>query len=217
MLLSKSGLHLGWVKLVIIYSAWGKVLGKWDTELDWTSPISKKLLYFKNYFDFIWTTTMCAGELGVWCPQKRRQCEFSLRSCSGAGCHWLSFWGAGGHLLCPSPVKGTAVICFSGGNKLIAFDRNWGVCEIDVCLGFFPQSYWTKSSTRKCTSSVSNINVSKLFLSLSSSLPYFCFIQTQPKWTSFPAGTQSALVLWTLLALQVTGSHPWSRGAAAVT
>lgn len=86
---------------------------------------------------------MCAGELGVWCPKRQRQCESSVRNCSDAGCHWLSFWEAEGHLLCPCPVWGEQWFAFQE-------EINWlhlaeiELCVIDVSLGFYPQSYWIK-------------------------------------------------------------------------
>lgn len=143
--LSKSGLHLGWVKLVIIYSAWGEVLRKQDAGLDWTSPISKKLVYFLNYFIFIWTAAMRAGELGRWCPQRQRQGSLWILSEKLQWC-WLSLVALVGGW------RASAVSLSSVGQQRFAFQEeiNWlhlaeiEVCEIDVLLGFFPQSYWMK-------------------------------------------------------------------------
>lgn len=216
MLLSKSGLHLGWVKLVIIYSAWGEVLRKQDAGLDWTSPISKKLVYFLNYFIFIWTAAMRAGELGRWCPQRQRQGSLWILSKKLQWC-WLSLvalvggWRASAVSL--SSV-GTAKICFSGGNKLTAFDRNWGVWN-RCSFGFFSPELLDENSTWRCRRFISNTDIKKLFLSLSSSLPYSCFIQTQPKWTTVLQET--SLLLCSVFFWPWRSLSHWSRGAAAVT
>lgn len=137
----------------------------------------------------------------------KANCESSLRSCSGAGCHWLPFLGAGEHLLCPCPLWGQQWFAFQE-------EINWlhlaetEVCETDVCFFvvffIFSPELLDKNSSWKCRSFISNTDIRKLFLSSSSSLPYSCFTQTQPKWPSDPAGAQPALVLWVLVALQVT-------------
>lgn len=116
--------------------------GKMNTGLDWTNPISKKLVYFKNYFSFIWTTVMCAGELGMWCPQRQRQGSLRILFKELQWC-WLSLvallrgWRA---FAVPLSGVGTAVICFSGGNKLHLVEIE--VCEINVYSRLSPHSYW---------------------------------------------------------------------------
>lgn len=99
---------------------------------------------------------MCAGELEVWCPQRRRQCESSLQSCSGAGCQWLSFGGLEGIAVFLSSV-GRAMICFSGGNKLCytnsAKMNKWS-CRNPACSCALGSSglagHWVTALEQRC-------------------------------------------------------------------
>lgn len=78
-------------------------------------------------------------------------------------------------------------------------------------LGFSPQSYWIKILLESLISNINTRKISWAWVHHSPTLASYKQSQNEPVLLQEPS------LPWALLALQVTESQHWSRGAAAVT